>query len=498
MKKFCPFILKVQYNYPNNKLKVSIILSISVRLTVSVFLLQICYILTALSVCGQTAAPLPTVAPPQTLTVQASQTDAAKPITLAAAIDLALKQASAFKAAQLNERIAAEDVRQAKAGFYPKVVAAPTIIYTTPSLGNTVTAGVTDGNLVAVTQRPPSFLGANAVSEFQALINTSGEIDTSGRLKATLRRNQALLESARLGSEIARRDLINAVQDAYFNLALATLRRRGAETNLKAAQDFEDYEKLQLDAGEVAPVDLVRARLQKSARSDELEQAKTTESVAADSLRVLIGYDFSTPVAAEDLLLQLPQDNEIENYAQTAIQTRPEFAQFEADRRAAVQDLEVSKSERRPQITYSIGSGFIADSLRPRRIYDSLGVQATIGVTIPIFDKGASRSREAQARLKLQQAENNRQLAERQFVQEFFTNRTQAISARSRIRQLAASITDAESNVSASLARYRAGEAPITEVTDANNTLVTQRQALYQAIFDYQSARAKLLRAIGQ
>lgn len=435
------------------------------------------------------------VAPASSAVIVQSQTAS---LSLKEAVDLALKQASAFKASQIGEQLAAEDVRQARAAFYPKIVAAPTIIYTTPSLGNSVTAGVTDGNLVAVTQRPPSFLGANAVSEFQALVNTSGEIDTSGRLKATLKRNQALLESARLGSEIARRDLVNAVQDAYFNLALATLRRRGAETNLTAAQDFESYEKLQLDAGEIAPVDLTRARLQSATRIDELEQAKTSESVSANALRVLVGYDSLTPIATEDLLLQIPQDNEIESYAQTAIRTRPEFAQFEADRLAAEQEVSAAKAERRPQITYSVGSGFISDSLKARRVYDSLGVQGTVGVTIPLFDRGARRSRQAQAQLRLQQAENNRQLSERQFVQDFFTARTQAISARTRIRQLAASLTDAESNVTASLARYRAGEAPITEVTDANNTLVTQRQSLYQATFDYNSARAKLLRAIGQ
>jgi outer membrane protein len=427
-----------------------------------------------------------------------SRMDTIKPITLAEAIDLSLKQASAFKNSQINEQIAAQDVRQAKAGFYPKIVAAPSVIYTTPSLGNPVTAGVDNGSLVALTSRPPSFLGANAVSEFQALINTSGELDTSGRLKATLKRNQSLLASARLGTEIAKRDLINAVQDAYFNLSLATLRRRGAEMNLNAAQDFENNTKLQLDAGEVAPVDLVRTRLQSSTRTDELEQAQTSESVAADSLRVLIGYDFTTPVATEDLLVQMPQDNEIETYAQTAIQTRPEFAQFETDRTAAEQHVKIAKSERRLQLTYSVSSGFISDSLKPRPVYNSLGLQATIGVTIPIFDKGASRAREAQARLKLQQAENNRQLAERQFAQAFFTSRKQAISARLRIRRLAASIRDAEANVAASQARYREGEAPITEITDASNTLVIQRQSLYQAIFDYQSARAKLLRAIGQ
>ena len=424
--------------------------------------------------------------------------DTVKPITIQEAIDLALTQASAFRAAQIGERLAAEDVRQAKSAFYPKVGVAPNFIYTTPSLGTTTTAGVTAGNVTSVVERPPSFIGANAITEYQGLVTATGELDTSGRLRATLKRNQALVESARAGSEIARRDLINAVTDAYFNLALASVRRRGAELNLQAAQAFQDNTKLQLDAGEVAPVDLVRARLQTAARSDELEQARANESVGGDALRVLIGYEFTTPLATEDLLTQMPQPNEIDSYTQAATATRPEFAQFEADIRAAEQDLKIARSERRPQVTYSLNGGFVSNSLKPVNLRDHLGASAQIGVTLPIFDSGASRSRETQARLRIEQTQNSRVLAERQFAQAFFSARTQAVSAAARIKQSAAAITDAESNVSASLVRYQSGEASIVEVTDAQNTLIAQRQSLFQAIFDYQTARSKLLRAIGQ
>ena len=111
---------------------------------------------------------------------------------------------------------------------------------------------------------------------------------------------------------------------------------------------------------------------------------------------------------------------------------------------------------------------------------------------------GGSRSRETQATLRLQQLENTRLLSQRQFVQAFYTARTQALSARERIRRLAASIADPQQNVNASITRYRAGEGPITEVTDAQNLLVTQRLSLYKAIFDYQTAKAHLLRAVGQ
>ena len=150
------------------------------------------------------------------------------------------------------------------------------------------------------------------------------------------------------------------------------------------------------------------------------------------------------------------------------------------------------------QLTYSVSTGFISDSLRPNRIKDSAGVQVSVGVSIPLFDKGASRSRETQARLRITQAANDRALAERQFVQAFYTARTQAMAAAARIKEIGQSITDAETNLTVSIARYRAGEAQINEITDADNTLVARRLALYQAIFDYQTARSRLLRAVGQ
>ena len=412
------------------------------------------------------------------------QIDQAKLLTLTEAIQLAEQQASTFQQSKINEKIIEQDIFQAKKAFYPKAAVTTGLIYTSPSLSN------------AITPRPPSFLGANAITEYSGLVGISGEIDTSGKLKAALKRNQLLLESATFGTEIERRNLVFAVQDSYLSFALATARRRSAEQNLQSAQQFEANTKLLLDAGEVAPVDLVRARLQTSQRQDELEQSKANDIVAANALKVLIGYNESQIFATEDLLIQVPNDTEVESYTALAINTRPEFAQFEADRKVAEKDVELAQAERKPQITYSVNGGAITDS--PFRLKNTLGVQATVGVTIPLFDSGQSKSRETQAKLKLQQNENARKLAENQFIQQFNSSRTLAISARSRIKLLAQSITDAEKNLTASQARYQAGEAIINEVTDAQNLLILQRFALYQAIYDYQAARIRLLNLIGK
>jgi len=71
--------------------------------------------------------PVPMVAPTVNPTITPNATtstnpiDNAKPLTIAETVDLALKQASAFRAAQIGEQIAAQDVRLAKAALYPRV-----------------------------------------------------------------------------------------------------------------------------------------------------------------------------------------------------------------------------------------------------------------------------------------------------------------------------------------------------------------------------------------
>jgi outer membrane protein TolC len=433
-----------------------------------------------------TASPPPS-ATQTTITTSslAAQTNA--PISLDDALKLAGAQISGLQQARLNELVASEDVRQARAALLPKVTAPVAYIYTTPALG-----------LPPGEPRVQSFIANNAIGEYQALVNVAGDVDISGRLHAALARNRALLEAARAGTEIARRTLEQATVEAYYGLALATAERRGAEQNLAAAQEFENVTALLLDGGEVAAVDFIRARLQTVQRRDELERARANESVAADSLRVLVGYDTTRQIDATDLTTLMPTDAEVARFNAETIQQRPEFTQFDAELRAAKQDIRAARAERFPQLSYSISGGFDTDSMHFPRLKEHTGASAAFNLSIPVFDWGASRSRERQAELRAQITENERAQALRNFNQQFNSARTQALSAAARIRIAASGIALAQSNLDASIARYRAGEAQIIEVTDAQTGLAAQRVAFFQAIFDYQVALARLRQAAGK
>lgn len=404
------------------------------------------------------------------------------------AVRLALSQASSFQAARYAELIAAEDVQQARAAFLPKLGVPSIVTYNSPALRPGTPA----------MPRAPGFIASNAVAEYQALAGASGELDLAGRLRASLRRSVALLEAARAGTEIARRTLIQAVDDSYFGLALATAKRGSAELSLNAANEFSRITELMFNAGEVAQVDVTRARLQAASRRDDFEQARVNETVAEGSLRVLVGYDFASPLEIVDLIGAVPSTAEIARFGVAGISRRPEFTQLDAARRAADQDAKAARAERLPQFLYTISGGFDTDSLRPDPLREHTGILAAVSLTIPIFDWGASKSRERQARFHSQSLESQRNLAVRSFTQQFYAAQAQARAAAIRYELLRASVVDAERNVQASLARYRSGEAPIIEVTDSLSTLAAQRAALYQALFDYQSARARLVQITGQ
>ena len=404
------------------------------------------------------------------------------------AVQLALAQASAYQQAQLSESSASEDVHQARIAFLPKFAVPVTVTYNSPTSGPDTTPGT------------PAFLNANSLTEYVAGLGVDGDIDLAGRLRATLRRNHELLKAAHAGTEAARRALVEATDESYFGLALATARRLSAELNLSAAESFEKITGLLLNGGEVASVDLDRARLQTAQRQDELEQAKAAEEAAADALRALVAYDFTRPIAATELMNYAPESGnaEVESYDPGALTARPELIQLDAEIRAAQQDVRIARADRLPQVSYSLNGGFDTGSLVPEQVRQHTGLLAVFSLTIPVFDWGASRSRERQATLRRQSIESERNQAVREFGQQFYSARAQVFAARARVTVARNAVQTAERAVDTSIQRYKAGEAPILEVTDAQTTLAGQRAALSQAVFDYQVGLSRLRQATGK
>lgn len=393
---------------------------------------------------------------------------------------MALAQASAYQQALTDEQIATLDLAQARAAWLPKLRSVSTVTYNKP-----ISPGSSD----------PSFIAQNAAREYQSLIGAEGSLDFG--VRAAVVRSEALLAAAHAGTEVARRELIRGIREAYFGLALAGAKRRSAEESLAAAQEFERVTTLQNEGGEVPEVDAIRARLQTAQRRDDLEQARLQESAAVAALRVLTGIEAARPLAVAELT-QAPSASGLERFTAEMAAGRPEIQQAMAQQRASQAAIGVAHAARLPSLTYSADEGFDSPSLRPDDIRQHRGYLLTANLAIPIFDWGVARARQRQEELRSAQAANQLALARRSAEQEFQRAHDEALSAVRRADNARAAFSDAQRNVDISVARYRAGEAAIVEVTDALTTLAQQRSNLQQALYDFEIARAQLQEAAGE
>ncbi|HEY0546454.1 MAG TPA: TolC family protein [Pyrinomonadaceae bacterium] len=411
----------------------------------------------------------------------------AQSLTIDEAISLALQQASVYQQSQFDERIAAEDVKQARAGFFPQFTVPLTYFGTTPSR-------------YRIEEEPPTFsyVSSSAINETIALLQATGELDLSGRLRSQLRRSRYLLEAARAGTLIARRALALNTVDSYYALVLARQKRRLAEETLSLAEGFVKVVEGRMQRGEDESegADILRARAQAASRRDELEQARAGEAAAMDVLRVLVGTNFSTLIGVSGISDDLPTASDFMSYTEEVLKTRPELAQIDAQKRAAQAEAQTARRERLPQIGYTVNGGFDAADFRPLSRYS--GGSATVTLSIPIFDFGASRSRETQARLRAQALDAQREVTTRLLQQEFYTARATALAALARIRETELGVDQAQKNLMLVFARYRAKKAEIIDVVDAQSAYAEARLAYSQAIIDYRTARFRLEQNLGK
>ncbi|MBN9419643.1 hypothetical protein ABS71_07305 [bacterium SCN 62-11] len=399
------------------------------------------------------------------------------------AVSQALSQLSTYSQSLGNVTISAMEQQVAEAARRPKLEIAAAETVTSPALNDY--AGT-----------PFSFVSANGVLRTNALLRLRGEFDTSGALGEDVARTDALKRAAAAGSLVARQTLVLNTEQAFYTLSLAQAKVAGSRLNLGTARQLQDVTGLLLQAGEVPGVDLERAQLAVRDRQVELQTNLAGEATARETLRAYLGLTPQAPLAASALPDTAPAPEELSAYSAEWTRRRPEFAQLQAQQESYQHEAAVARDALLPHLTYSVGVGVDTASLLPQGFASGLGLQAQLALLIPFDDGGVADARAKQAEAREQQVVAARSLAERQVVQQYQTAHALAETAVERIARSHENLTQAEHIHRLAVARYRAGEARIIEVTDALNNLSLQRTAWLQAEADYQLALAQLRYAV--
>jgi outer membrane protein len=404
----------------------------------------------------------------------------ATPLTLIAAVDIALCRNPATRSAWAAAHQQAAALGSAESAWLPTISA-------------TDSQSGTHGSHIDATGASVD----NSQNSNDAAVNLSWTLyDFGGR-------------SGRIASA---RDLLDATA--------ATANRSVQETVFNAVQSF--YGVSAADASLIA----ARSAEDAAARSVEITKAlhEGGASALSDVLQAETAYDQTVltrvqaaqlaknAIAALDVTMGMPADQPLRLRAETipadvpglaarmsdlmteAMRQRPDLAAAQAQRDSAVADVTVARAAGRPSIAVFAGRTRIDTSGVPIQNYSQVGVT----VTLPIFSgfKAGYDIRQAQAVLEAREA--NAEQIRLNVSQDVWNGYYGLDSANQQLSVTATLIKTAAQNQEVAVGRYQAGVGTIIDLLTAQTAAASAQQTRIAAEHDWQVARAQLVLALGR
>jgi outer membrane protein TolC len=393
----------------------------------------------------------------------ASLASAQQPLTLTLtdALERARANSQQLLSADIAARIAKEDRVQAKAALLPTLNWENGFVYTRPN--------GTDSGVFVANNGPRVFSNMAAVHAdvYSPARHAEYQIAIAGEAIARAR------------VDIAQRGLNATVVQNYYGMVAAQRRFANAQRGLQEAEQFLDITRKQEAGGEAARADVVKAQIEVNNRERDLREAQLTIDKTRIGFAVYLFPDFRQDFAVVDDLDQpaiLPPFPELEGLAQ---KNNPEIRAAQATITQGTYGIKSARAGLLPTLSLDYFYGLQANQYAVHNQYgdNNLGSSVVAGVTVPVWNWGAVRSRIKQAELRLQQSKVDLSFAQRQLLANLNAFYLEAATASAQLAALKQSLDLAEESLRLTVLRYQAGEATVLEVVDAQRTVLDARNS---------------------
>lgn len=454
--------------------------------------------------------PLPNVRKPLSLSPKLSAEMLSHAFTMQEAVSVALATNRNLAAANASLLRAQGRSQEANAAFNP--VAGSTLSYLRLNTGQTVQIGGADITFVKEEQKT---IG----------VQMSLPIDISGMLRTAADQSRFVEIASRLDVNRARNQAVLDVKSAFYDALRAKALTAVATENLANAQTRLDDAQKRLKAGVVAVYDTIRAQTDVANAQHQVIQSQGSVNVAIANLCSAMGIDVNTPlkISNQDALDAPPDapnpfDNitlqdiaaydplrlgqEYDKALKEALETRPEVWQAEANLRAMKEGILLARRSELPSFSLSWNMSYTPDAVgfAPQLV----SWQAIAQVTLPLYDGGAGRARREQAKADVASAEISKRTTTDAVTLEVRQAYLNLILARDSVLVTRQVVAQAKEGYRLARIRYNEGVAavggvsPLLETSDAQAALTLAESNQVNALYDYNSARARLDRAIGR
>jgi TolC family type I secretion outer membrane protein len=404
----------------------------------------------------------------------------AAPLSLSAAIDLALCRNPTTRAAWANAHQQAAALGSAESAWLPDISASG-------SVSRTFGSHQDDSGVVTSADQTTK----------DAAINLSWTLYDFGGREGRIRSAKYLLDAAAAtASSVAQQTILNVVQD-YYGVVAADAGLTAAQTTQDTAAHSLEIARALREGGVATLADVLQAQTAyEEAVLSRIQAAQTMKS-SHGSLAVVIGSAADQPLklAADPVPAQVPAlSARMEDLMAEAAKQRPDLAAARSDVDAAIADVTVARAAGRPSISITAGRSRVNQQGTPTQNYGQVG----INVSVPLFTGFSAGYGVRQAQAALQSREVNAEQVRLNVSLDVWNAYYSLDSANQQLETTGTLMTTASSNQDVAVGRYQAGVGSILDLLTAQTAAASARQLRISAELNWEVARAQLALALGR
>ena len=254
----------------------------------------------------------------------------------------------------------------------------------------------------ATTTGATPVLANNPLSNFNAQLRTSFELDFWGKLSRTKEAARAQALSTRYAKDTVALSLAGLVASNYLLIRSLDSQLLVTQVSLKSREESLALTQRRLEGGVASALDVQQAEVARENLSAQLSDLNRLRALSLHQLTVLTG-DMELNIASADITsLPIPPSPPA-GLPSALLESRPDVRQAEEQMVAANANIAVAKAALYPSI--SLTAGFGAESMQLGDVLKSASRIWTGGLSLnlPIFDAGKMSARVDQASAKQKQ-----------------------------------------------------------------------------------------------
>lgn len=309
------------------------------------------------------------------------------------------------------------------------------------------------------------------------------------------------IEQGKLSLQVADLDVDAAKQQIKLDVITKYLTvleyRNELDVNQESVNNYTDHLNLvqsKYDLGMVAKTDVLSSQVDLANAQDTLIQSQNNYNNAIAALNNAIGLPHETELALKEGFTYKEYPRTMDECLAYAIAHRTELAQYKAKIASAQYDVQIAKGNKLPTVDLSVVQGWNDTQLPGLENSDTL---LKLTASLNVFDSGRTDSQIKQAEHSVAMVSDSANKERDSIllnVRQYYLSMKEA---EKRIDTNKVSVNQAQENLDIEKVKYEVGVGTNLDLLDAVLALNSARKNEIQALYDYNTNKAKLEQAMG-